>query len=125
MEDVKANLLTELYHYFPELEGMTIHHEYFQHRDDFPGFHTNQYAQRPEVLTDVPGFYLAGDWVRMNNCGMLMEAAYTSGAMAGNSHHAARKTTGKPSGECASQRNTGLKINMTKLLSLLLNQFHS
>jgi isorenieratene synthase len=63
---------------------MTTIHEYFQHRDDFPAFHTNQYANRPEVKTDVPGFYLAGDWVKMNNCTMLMEAAYTSGAIAAN-----------------------------------------
>ena len=83
-EEVKAHLLSELYHYFPELEGMKFIHEYFQHRDDFPGFHTNQYATRPEVKTDVPGFYLAGDWVKMNNCTMLMEAAYTSGAIAAN-----------------------------------------
>jgi isorenieratene synthase len=83
-EEVKAHLINELYHYFPELKGMTTIHEYFQHRDDFPAFHTNQYANRPEVKTDIPGFYLAGDWVKMNNCTMLMEAAYTSGAIAAN-----------------------------------------
>jgi isorenieratene synthase len=83
-EEVKQQLLEELYHYFPELNGMNIVHAYFQHRDDFPGFHTGQYATRPEVKTDVPGLYLAGDWVRMNNCTMLMEAAYTSGALAAN-----------------------------------------
>jgi isorenieratene synthase len=83
-EEVKANLLSELYHYFPELKGMQIAHEYFQHRDDFPGFHTDQHALRPEVKTDIPGLYLAGDWVKMDNCTMLMEAAYTSGAMAAN-----------------------------------------
>jgi isorenieratene synthase len=83
-EDVKHHLLSELYHYFPELTGMKIFHEYFQHRDDFPGFHTNQYATRPEVKTEVPGLYLAGDWVKMDNCTMLMEAAYTSGSMAAN-----------------------------------------
>lgn len=82
--EVKQHLMEELYHYFPELTGMKILHEYFQHRDDFPGFHTNQYANRPEVKTDVPGFYLAGDWVKMDNCTMLMEAAYTSGSMAAN-----------------------------------------
>jgi uncharacterized protein with NAD-binding domain and iron-sulfur cluster len=32
----------------------------------------------------VPGFYVAGDWVKMDNCTMLMEAAYTSGAIAAN-----------------------------------------
>jgi isorenieratene synthase len=83
-EEVKFHLMKELYHYFPELKGMKIMHEYFQHRDDFPGFHTNQYANRPEVKTQVPGLYLAGDWVKMNNCTMLMEAAYTSGSMAAN-----------------------------------------
>ena len=83
-EEVKQHLLTELYHYFPELKGMKIIHEYFQHRDDFPGFHTGQYAGRSEVKTEIPGLYLAGDWVRMNNCTMLMEAAYTSGAIAAN-----------------------------------------
>jgi len=83
-EEVKAHLLNELYHYFPELKDMNILHEYFQHRDDFPGFHTNQYAKRPEIKTEVPGFYVAGDWVKMNNCTMLMEAAYTSGAIAAN-----------------------------------------
>jgi len=83
-QEVKAQLLDELYHYFPELKGMTFIHEYFQHRDDFPGFHTGQYATRPEVKTGVPGFYVAGDWVKMDNCTMLMEAAYTSGAIAAN-----------------------------------------
>jgi isorenieratene synthase len=83
-EEVKEHFFIELYHYFPELKGMTIIHEFFQHRDDFPGFHTDQYATRPEVKTEIPGLYLAGDWVRMNNCTMLMEAAYTSGAIAAN-----------------------------------------
>ena len=83
-EEVKAHFLTELYHYFPELQGMTFKHEYFQHRDDFPGFQTNQYANRPRIETGIPGFYLAGDWVKMDNCTMLMEAAYTSGAEAAN-----------------------------------------
>lgn len=83
-EKVKAHLMQELYHYFPELSGMKITHEFFQHRDDFPGFHTNQYANRPEIKSEVPGFYVAGDWVKMNNCTMLMEAAYTSGSIAAN-----------------------------------------
>lgn len=81
---IKAQLLAELYHYFPELKGMGIKHEYFQHRHDFPAFHTGLYAERPGVDTEVPGLYLAGDWVKMDNCSMLMEAAYTSGALAAN-----------------------------------------
>jgi len=83
-EKVKGQLLQEFYHYFPEFQGMTIRHAYFQHRQDFPAFHTGLYSQRPEVVTSVPGLYLAGDWVKMDNTTMLMEAAYTSGAMAAN-----------------------------------------
>jgi isorenieratene synthase len=83
-EDIKSQLIKEAYHYFPELENMKVVHQYFQHRDDFPAFHTNQHAQRPEVKTDILDFYLAGDWVKMKNCTMLMEAAYTSGAVAAN-----------------------------------------
>jgi len=86
MEDaaVKKQLLEELFHYFPELNGMTIRHEYFQHRQDFPAFHTGLYEERPAIKTEVPGLLLAGDWVKMENCSMLMEAAYTSGAIAAN-----------------------------------------
>jgi carotenoid phi-ring synthase / carotenoid chi-ring synthase len=83
-EAIKQQLLTELYHYFPELKDMKIVHEYFQHRDDFPAFHLNQYKNRPAVQTEIPGLFLAGDWVKLPVPSMLMEAAYTSGAMAAN-----------------------------------------
>jgi isorenieratene synthase len=83
-DEVKESLMEEFLHYFPELKGMNIKHSYFQHRDDFPGFHTHQYANRPEVITGIPGLYVAGDWVKMNNCTMLMEAAFTSGSIAAN-----------------------------------------
>jgi isorenieratene synthase len=81
---IKLQLLKEFFHYFPELKGMKIRHEYFQLRDDFPGFQTGAYAERPEIKTEVDNLYLAGDWVKMDNCSMLMEAAYTSGAIAAN-----------------------------------------
>lgn len=81
---VKQQLLDEFYHYFPELKGLEIKHEYFQHRDDFPAFHLNQHKQRPTVSTEVPNLFLAGDWVKLPVPSMLMEAAYTSGSMAAN-----------------------------------------
>jgi len=83
-EQIKQQLLEEFYHYFPELKGMKIIHEYFQHRDDFPAFHLNQHKNRPTVETEVPNLFLAGDWVKLPIPAMLMEAAYTSGAMASN-----------------------------------------
>jgi isorenieratene synthase len=83
-EEIKEAMLYELFHYMPELKGLEIRHEFFQHRDDFPGFHIHQFKNRPEIKTGIPGLYAAGDWVKMDNCTMLMEAAYTSGALAAN-----------------------------------------
>lgn len=83
-EDIKQQLQDELFHYFPELKSMQIKHEFFQHRDDFPAFHLNQYKQRPTVQTEIPNLFFAGDWVKLPVPSMLMEAAYTSGAMASN-----------------------------------------
>lgn len=83
-ETIKQALMEEFFHYFPELKGLQIKHEYFQHRHDFPAFHKGLAASRPGVTTEVPGLYLAGDWVKMDNPSMLMEGAYTSGALAAN-----------------------------------------
>lgn len=81
---IKQHLLNELYYYLPELKGATIRHEFFQHKNDFSAFHTGLHANRPTVETEVPNLFLAGDWVKLNHPSMLMEAAYTSGAMAAN-----------------------------------------
>ncbi len=81
---IKQQLLDEMYYFLPELRGLKIVHEYFQHRSDFPAFHLNQYEQRPTVHTEIPALFLAGDWVKLPVPAMLMEAAYTSGAMAAN-----------------------------------------
>jgi isorenieratene synthase len=81
---IKINLLRELFHYLPELNGIAIIHEYYQCRDDFPSFYTGQHLQRPGTGTDIPNLFLAGDWVKIPSPAMLMEAAYTSGAIAAN-----------------------------------------
>lgn len=81
---IKEALLNELLHYFPELKGAEIRHEYFQLKDDFPSFGKNQFANRPTVKTEVENLYLAGDWVKMHSSALLMEAAYTTGATAAN-----------------------------------------
>jgi isorenieratene synthase len=83
-EKIKAQLLKELYHFMPELAGINIVHSYFQHKQDFAAFHVGLHQNRPTVTTEIPNLYLAGDWVKMDNCTMLMEAAYTSGALAAN-----------------------------------------
>jgi carotenoid phi-ring synthase / carotenoid chi-ring synthase len=81
---VKKQLMEEFFHFFPELNGLQVRHEFFQHRDDFPAFHVGQHIQRPAVHTEVPNLFLAGDWVKLPVPAMLMEAAYTSGALAAN-----------------------------------------
>ncbi len=81
---IKKQLLDELFHFLPELKDMVIKHEFWQHRNDFSAFSTGLHSNRPQVQTEVPNLYLAGDWVKMDNTTMLMEAAYTSGAIAAN-----------------------------------------
>ncbi|MBX7226422.1 MAG: FAD-dependent oxidoreductase [Chitinophagales bacterium] len=81
---IQQQLLDEMFHYLPELKGLTIKHKFFQHRDDFPAFQLGNYKNRPTIQTEIPNFFLAGDWVKLPTTAMLMEAAYTSGAIAAN-----------------------------------------
>ncbi len=59
-QEIRRALLDEFYIYFPELKGLRIVHEYFQHRDDFPAFHTGQHALRPSVCMQTTGLYCGG-----------------------------------------------------------------
>lgn len=83
-KEIKEALLNEFYTYLPELKGMTIVHDYFQLRNDFPAFHVGQYANRVEVEAVTNDLYFVGDWVKLNNPSMLMEAACTSAIEASN-----------------------------------------
>lgn len=83
-EKIKAQLLKEFFHFMPELKDIKIKFDYFQHKQDFAAFHVGLHQNRPTVKTEIDGFYLAGDWVKMQNSTMLMEAAFTSGSMAAN-----------------------------------------
>jgi len=83
-EKIREQLMKEMFHYMPELKNLKIVHSYFQHKQDFAAFHVGLHQNRPTVATEVPNLYLAGDWVKMDNCTMLMEAAFTSGSLAAN-----------------------------------------
>jgi isorenieratene synthase len=83
-EACRNQMIEEFYHYFPEVKNMHIKHEFYQFRNDFAAVHTGLYKNRPTVETEVKGLFFAGDWVKMDNCTMLMEGAYTSGAIAAN-----------------------------------------
>lgn len=81
---LREKFLAELHHFFPELEGAEIIHDYFYVRRDFPSFHVGMHASRPTWDTELDNLFLAGDWVRIPFPAMLMEAAYSSGLMAAN-----------------------------------------
>jgi isorenieratene synthase len=83
-EKIRTQLMAELFHFMPELEGLEIMHSYFQHKQDFAAFHVGLHENRPTITSEIPGLFLAGDWVKMDNCTMLMEAAFTSGSIAAN-----------------------------------------
>ena len=81
---IREQLLKEFEIYFPEQKGFKIQYEYLQVRDDFTAFHTNLYKNRPEPVTEIPGLYLCGDWIKLPVPAMLMEAAATSAIYAVN-----------------------------------------
>jgi len=83
-EAIHAQMLEELAHFFPHTRGQRIIREYMQINKNFSAFHVGMRAARPVTETGVPGFYLAGDWVKLGLPVMLMEAAYTSGVLAAN-----------------------------------------
>ena len=82
--EVRDLLLQDFYDYFPSMRGCTILDEHLQVKRDFVAFHVNMHRGRPQVVTQVPRFYLAGDWVKLPVPAMLMEAACTSGLLAAN-----------------------------------------
>jgi len=83
-EEIRNQFLKEFEEYFPEIKGYKIKYEYLQVKDDFTAFHTNLFKNRPTVKTKVENLYLTGDWVKVDNPSMLMEAANTSALYAAN-----------------------------------------
>jgi isorenieratene synthase len=77
-------LVEDMKRYLPELRQASVMHAHLQVRDDFTAFHTGMHRDRPGVATGIPGFVLAGDWVRTGLPAMLMEAACTSAILAAN-----------------------------------------
>jgi isorenieratene synthase len=84
-DEIRNQFLKEFEEYFPEIREYKVKYEYLQVKDDFTAFHTNLYKTRPTVKTEVENLFLAGDWVKLENPAMLMEAATTSALVAANS----------------------------------------
>ncbi len=83
-DEIRNQFLKEFEEYFPEIKSYKVKYEYLQVKDDFTAFHTNLYKTRPQVKTEVENLFLAGDWVKLENPAMLMEAATTSALYAAN-----------------------------------------
>jgi len=83
--EIRNQFLKEFEDYFPEIKGYKIKYEHLQIKDDFTAFHTNLYKTRPQVKTEIENLFLVGDWVKLENPCMLMEAATTSSLYAANS----------------------------------------
>ena len=83
-EEIRNQFLKEFEEYFAEIKSYKVKYEYLQIKDDFTAFHTNLYKTRPTIKTEVENLFLAGDWVKLENPAMLMEAATTSALLAAN-----------------------------------------
>jgi carotenoid phi-ring synthase / carotenoid chi-ring synthase len=94
--EIRNQFLKEFGEYFPEIKGYKVQYEYLQVKDDFTAFHTNLYKTRPTVKTEIENLFLAGDWVKLENPAMLMEAATTSALVAANSIFTKEKLKEEP-----------------------------
>ena len=83
-EELKRHMLSELHHYFPELQQANILLEHFELNRSVSALHTGSQDKRPTTETSENNIYLAGDWVRLPTPALLMEAACTSGIFAAN-----------------------------------------
>ena len=94
--EVRLQFLKEFEKYFPEISGYTICYEYLQVKNDFTAFHTNLFSNRPAVNTEVDNLFLAGDWVKLDQPAMLMEAATTSALYCANNIFSEEKLRQEP-----------------------------
>ena len=81
---IKADLLRGLHALYPETRDARVIEERFLLREDCPAFPPGGHARRPGVVTDTPGLYLAGDYVKLPFASALMERATSSGFIAAN-----------------------------------------
>ena len=77
-------LLAELREIFPELRDAKVTHQEAMTQSNFTRFAPNDFARRPEVATEIPNLFLAGDHVKLPFPAFLMEAAAASGRIAAN-----------------------------------------
>lgn len=83
-DQVPEVLWSEARTFLPTLaRARILHRESYVHQD-FTAFHVGSFRDRPGVDSGTDGLYFAGDWVKLDFPAMLMEAAFSSGLVAGN-----------------------------------------
>lgn len=76
--------IRQLHRLYPETTAAQVVCERVLHRSDCPLFAPGTYADRPGVVSPVPGLVLAGDAIRVDLPVALMERAATTGWCAAN-----------------------------------------
>ncbi len=96
VDDHAGHLLAELRVAFPELADARVVHQEAMTQSNFTRFAPGDFARRPEVHTEIPNLYIAGDHVQLPFPAFLMEAAVSSGRLAANHICAADGVTEVP-----------------------------
>ncbi|MGC9666005.1 FAD-dependent oxidoreductase [Planosporangium sp. 12N6] len=77
-----ARMRAELAALWPETAAMGVVDQHTRREANAPAFGVGSDHTRPGVVTDAPGLFLAGDWVRLPFPTALMERAAASGVLA-------------------------------------------
>lgn len=78
------SMVRRLHEIYPETADAHVVYQRMLQRRDCPLFAPGTYAQRPGVITPLPGLLLAGDGIRIDLPVALMERAATTGWFAAN-----------------------------------------
>ncbi|WP_205863511.1 FAD-dependent oxidoreductase [Planosporangium thailandense] len=77
-----ARMRAELAGLWPETASMAVLDQHARVERNAPAYGVGSDRTRPGVVTEAPGLYLAGDWVRLPFPSALMERAAASGVLA-------------------------------------------
>ena len=83
-EVIKAVMLKELHHMFPETKGAAILYDVYMRQQNFTRWAPGDHVKRPVSETPLNNLSLAGDWVKVDAPVFLMEAAVFTGRLAAN-----------------------------------------
>ena len=83
-EELGERMRAELALLWPEVTGLAVREVRARVEAQAPAFTPGAYADRPGVVTELPGLFLAGDGIRTDFPSALMERAAATGILAAN-----------------------------------------